>query len=103
VGNHRGTHRWWRNYRNDLRNKFRRRHIILKKHRNLIFNLDSSLSSRRTPLLVQSLRAQEASKKLVAERLDIEKLLKKRAHLLYKSSPWLLKLQPGMFPLSILA
>jgi hypothetical protein len=33
---------------------------------------------------VQSLRAQEASKKLVAERLDIEKL-KKRAHLLYRS------------------
>ncbi len=57
----------------------------MKKHRNLIFNLDSSLSSCRTPLLVQSLRAQEASKKLVAERLDIEKLLKKRAHLLYRS------------------
>jgi hypothetical protein len=34
---------------------------------------------------VQSLRAQEASKKLVAEKLDIEKLLKKRAHLLYRS------------------
>ncbi len=33
---------------------------------------------------MQSLRAQEASKKLVAERLDIEKL-KKRAHLLYRS------------------
>jgi hypothetical protein len=33
---------------------------------------------------VQSLRAQEAIKKLVAERLDIEKL-KKRAHLLYRS------------------
>ncbi len=56
----------------------------MKKHRSLIFNLDSSLSSCRTPLLVQSLRAQEASKKLVAERLDIQKL-KKRAHLLYRS------------------
>jgi hypothetical protein len=33
---------------------------------------------------VQSLRAHEANKKLVAERLDIEKL-KKRAHLLYRS------------------
>ncbi len=33
---------------------------------------------------MQSLRAQEASKKPVAERLDIEKL-KKRAHLLYRS------------------
>jgi hypothetical protein len=33
---------------------------------------------------VQSLRPQEASKKLVAERLDIEKL-KKRPHLLYRS------------------
>ncbi len=57
----------------------------MKKHGSLIFNLDSSLSSGRTPLLVQSLRAQEASKKRVAERLDIEKL-KKRAHLLYRSS-----------------
>ncbi len=76
-----------RNYRNDLRNRFRGSHTISKKHRNLVFNLDSSLSSCRTPLLVQSLRAQEAGKKLVAERLDIEKLLKKRAHLLYKSSP----------------
>ncbi len=33
---------------------------------------------------MQSLRAHEANKKLVAERLDIEKL-KKRAHLLYRS------------------
>ncbi len=84
VRNHRGTQRR-RNYCNDLRNRFQRRHIILKKHGSLIFNLDSSLSSGRTPLLVQSLRAQEASKKRVAERLDIEKL-KKRAHLLYRSS-----------------
>jgi len=105
VGNHRGTHRCRRNYRNDLRFKDSGEgtYIILKKHRNLIFNLDSSLSSCRTPLLVLSPRAQEASKKLVAERLDIEKLLKKIAHLLYKSSPWLLKLQPGMFPLSSIA
>jgi hypothetical protein len=89
VGNHRGTHRRRRNYRNDLRFKDFEEgtYIILKKHRNLIFNLDSSLSSCRTPLLVQSLRAQEGGKKLVAERLDIEKLLKERAHLLYKSSP----------------
>ncbi|CAM6009909.1 unnamed protein product [Sphagnum balticum] len=56
----------------------------LEKHQSLIFNLDSSLSSCRTPLLVQSLRAQEANKKLVAERLEIEKL-KKRAHLLDRS------------------
>jgi hypothetical protein len=52
---------------------------------------------------VQSLRAQEAGKKLVAKRLDFEKLLKKIAHLLYKSSPSLLKLQLGMFPLSSIA
>ncbi len=83
MRNRRGTQRR-RNYCNDLRNRFQRRHTILKKHRSLIFNLDSSLSSCRTPLFVQSLRAQEASKKLVAERLDIEKL-KKRAHLLYRS------------------
>jgi hypothetical protein len=89
VGNHRGTHRCRRNYRNDLRFKDSGEgtYIILKQHRNLIINLDFSLLSCRTPLLVQSPRAQEASKKLVAERLDIEKLLKKIAHILYKSSP----------------
>ncbi len=89
MGNHRGTHQCRRNYHNDLRFKDSGEgtYIILKKHWNLIFNLDSSLSSCRTPLLVQSPRAQEASKKLVAERVDIEKLLKKIAHLLYKSSP----------------
>ncbi len=56
----------------------------MKKHWSLTFNLDSSLSSCRTPLLVQSLRAREASKKLVAESPDIQKL-EKRAHLLYRS------------------